>query len=122
MTHVQSRVPSSQSASLHSAALGRAMRADICQVDRRSNDVDVVQAKLVALCNNIAIHGNEGTSIIVQTVSVTTTLVRIQVHATKLECSFADQFDAAMKLSQLMVTSAGVQDDLCTRKSMRDMW
>ena len=98
------------------------MRADICQVDRRSNNVDVVQAKLVALCNNIAIHGNECTSIIVQTVSVTTTLVRIQVHASKLECSFADQFDAAMKFSQLMMTPAGVQDDLCTRKSVRDVW
>ena len=90
---------------LHTAALGRAVRTHIGEVDGRRDDIDVLEAELVALRDDLAVERDQGAAVVVHAIAIAAALIRVEVHTAELEGRLPDQFDAAMQFSELVVTS-----------------
>lgn len=60
------------------------MRPHLLDVDGGYNYFDVVQRKLGALCDYLSINGNERASIVVQSISVATLLIGIEIDTARL--------------------------------------
>lgn len=63
--------------SLSAARAVRSMSAHVLNVYRSRDDFDVVKTKLRALSDYFSIDGYHGTTVVIETVSVATLLVRI---------------------------------------------
>lgn len=84
------------------------------QIKSGGHNLDIIQTELRSLGNNFTIDSNNGTSIVIETVTIASSLVSIQVDASTLGSGFSDQLHSGVELSQLVVGSGGVGEDLHT--------
>ena len=57
----------------------------VLDVDRRGHDLDVVQAELRALRDDLAVQRDHRAAVVVQAIAVAALLVRVQVDAAELQ-------------------------------------
>ena len=69
---------------LVATAARRAVRTHILQVDRRSDDLDVLERELRALGDDAAVHDDHGATVVVEAVPIAPLLVCIEVYASEL--------------------------------------
>lgn len=69
---------------LHIPAHHRTMRANVLQVKGGGDYFNVVEGELGTLRNNLPVAGDHGAPIVVETISVTSLLVGIQIYSSKL--------------------------------------
>lgn len=62
---------------LHTSRAFGAVRTDILNVNRSSNDLDVLEGELGALSDYEAVDKDHGTSIVIQAISIASLLVRV---------------------------------------------
>lgn len=55
------------------------MRAHLLNVDRGNDDFYVVEGKLGALSNDVAVQSDEGAAVVVESITVAALLVRVEV-------------------------------------------
>jgi hypothetical protein len=60
------------------------MGSNVLDVNSRGNHFYVVQGELRALSDDFAVDRNESATIVVKTISITSLLVCVKVHTTKL--------------------------------------
>jgi hypothetical protein len=70
--------------SLHAATTFGAVGANVLNVDSCSDDLDVSQRELGSLGDDTAVHCNEGAAIVVQSISIATLLVSVQIYPSQL--------------------------------------
>lgn len=70
--------------SLHAARARGAVRAHILYVDRRSDDLNVLERELRALCDDVPICRDQRAAVVVKPVAVAALLVRVKVDAADL--------------------------------------
>lgn len=110
-----------------STALG-SERSHFLDINGRTDNFDIVQGELRSLGNDPSVDGNECTSVIVKSISVTTLLIGVEVDPSKLagrsntiallkamaclESCLLNEFNTGVKLSKLVVTATRIGEDL----------
>jgi len=60
------------------------VRSNALEIDSGRDDFDVVERELRALSDNFSVEGDEGASIVVESISVTSLLIRVEVETARL--------------------------------------
>lgn len=108
------------------------MRSNSFEIDGGCDDLDIGQGELRALSEDDAIESNHTGTIVVETITVASLLIGVEVDTTELmsewftqgaylHCSFFDEVYAAVKLSKLVVASRRVCKDFNTVQAHEDM-
>lgn len=123
---------------LHPPATCCPVSPNSAKVNGGGDNFDFGKRELSALGEDLAVHGNETCSVIVETVTVTTLLVSIEVDTAKLDDwlasriiskgqmthlhgGFFDKLHTTVELSKLVVTTRGVGKDLNTVKAHKNV-
>lgn len=104
------------------------MRPNILYVDSSRDDFNVIEGELGALSNDTSIDRNQGTAIIIESISVASLLVCIQVDSSQLvstlklwdirrrdegrhlQSRFFEKFDTGIELAQLVMTTTRIRE------------
>ena len=70
--------------SLHVSTALSPVSSNVLDIYRRSHHLDIVQGELGALGDDVTVDRNHGTPVVVESISVTPLLVRIQVNTPEL--------------------------------------
>lgn len=82
----------------------------------------ILQRELRSLSHNLAIHSNQRTTIIIQSVTITALLICIQVYTTKFLSGFLDEIDSRVQLAKFVMTTTGVCKYFNTIQTHANMW
>jgi len=96
--------------SLHSPRDRGAVGSDLLNVYGGSDNLDVIQRELRTLGKDLAIAEDKGTAIKVETVSIATLLVGVEVDSAALPGGLGNELEAHIEFLQAKVRAAGVGD------------
>lgn len=69
---------------LHSSTAVCSMRSYRLKIERRRHNFNIVERELASLSNDFSVEGNESCTVVVQSISIATLLISIEVDATEL--------------------------------------
>ena len=83
--------------------------------------LDIMDAKLLTLCDTIPVYNNKGTAVKIQTATIAAELIGVHVNTAAFVGCSPNELNPDTKLSELMVAAAGIADDVNTIQSKIDM-
>ena len=90
---------------------GGPVGSDLVEVDCGSDDADVVNIKLRSLGQQFSIADNNGPTVVVQSSTITSSLIGIQINPAAFTGGVQHEFQSGMEFPEFMMTAGPIAND-----------